>query len=237
MRTEFLGSLSLFAVFALQLSGLSAAEKPLLLPVSAKAYLPTGSKLVDLAYGDLNADGKADLVFLRHETDPRKITTGEDGYVQDDNPRVLVVLLAHEGGYLRLREYPGFVPPYHFKGYEMWDEVYEGMKIRNGVLSLNFYWYSTKGTYWVSREEFKFRLEAGRMRWIGFEDETYHRGSGDKYRVSVNFLTGRQKNTEGLHHDVGLKTNPKVSWRDLPPKPPLYLETLSPCDRKEAPPR
>lgn len=78
---------------------LRSADAPLALPAAAQSHLTKGWKVIEMAFGDLNADGRADLVFVREEEDPKKILKqlpANDG-VRNYNPRVLTVLLAEEG--------------------------------------------------------------------------------------------------------------------------------------------
>ena len=99
------------AFLLFQSASVVAAEAPLTLPVAAKAYLPAGWKVIKLVQADLNADGMADLVLVREETDPKKITKRDDGYEFNGNPRTVVVLLADKEGYRKVGEYPKFIPP------------------------------------------------------------------------------------------------------------------------------
>ena len=83
----------ILAAFVVTSAYLSAAEAPLALPKAAQAYLPAGWKVLKVAQGDLNADGMADLVFVREETDPKKITKRDDGFAQNGNPRTVIGLM------------------------------------------------------------------------------------------------------------------------------------------------
>jgi hypothetical protein len=82
-------------------------------------------------------------------------------------------------------------------------------------------------------ETFKFRLEKGRMRLIGAEEDSYSRSLGDKMLTSTNYLTGKRKVTSGLNQFDDEPSRPKVTWEELESKKPLYLEDLPPCGRKD----
>ena len=83
----------ILAAFVVTSAYLSAAEAPLALPKAAQLHLPAGWKVLKAAQGDLNADGLADLVFVREETDPKKITKRDDGFAQNGNPRTVIGLM------------------------------------------------------------------------------------------------------------------------------------------------
>lgn len=102
---------TLLLAFACLLAGLQAAEAPLVLPIAAQAHLAAGSKVIEMATGDLNADGQADLVFVGEATDHKKIKKRDDGYELNGNTRTLVVLLADKEGYRKVCESAKFIPP------------------------------------------------------------------------------------------------------------------------------
>ena len=116
------------------MAGLQAAEAPLALPKPAQAYLPAGWKVLKMAQVDLNADGMADLVFVREETDPKKITKRDDGYELNGNPRVVVTLLAEKEGYRKVGEYPKFIPPEYTLEFDNYLDRFAEMKVEKDSL-------------------------------------------------------------------------------------------------------
>ena len=205
------------------------------LPVAAQSYLPKGWKLLEVVKADLNSDGRDDLVFVREEDDPKKITQeprSNDG-ARNLNPRVLVVLLAEEGGYRKLAEYPKLIPPAFDPMYDMMDDRFNGISVKKGVLTVGFRYWASAGTWWMSMESYKFRLEAGRLRLIGSETDSFHRGSGEKDLVSTNHLTGKVKRTSGLNEFDEKESKPKIKWEALPFRKPIYMDELPACARQE----
>jgi hypothetical protein len=216
-------------------AALSAEEAPLMLPTAAQSYLPKGWKVIEMVSADLNADGRADLVFVREEDDPKKITKqrpANDGF-RNYNPRVLTVLLAEAGGYRKLGEFGKLIPPAFDDKYDQYDDRLDGISIQKGILTVGFRYWASAGTWWMSMEKYKFRLESARLRLIGSETDSFHRGSGEKDLVSTNYLTGKVKRTSGLNEFDEKESEPKIEWETLPSRKPIYLEDLPPCARSE----
>jgi len=224
---------ALFLAFGCLLAGLRAAEAPLALPAAAQAHLADGSKVIEMATGDLNADGQADLVFVGEATDPKKIKKHSDGYELNSNTRTIVVLLADKEGHRKVCESARFIPPSYTLEFDNYIERFHGLKIEKGVVSVTFNWFASVGTAWTSMETFKFRLENGRVRLIGSEEDSYSRTLGDKILTSTNYLTGKRKITSGLEEFDDEPSHPKITWEELESKKPLYLEDLPACGRKE----
>jgi len=221
------------AFLLFQSASVVAAEAPLMLPVAAKAHLPAGWKVIKLVQADLNADGMADLVLVREETDPKKITKRDDGYEFNGNPRTVVVLLADKEGYRKVGEYPKFIPPAYTFEFDNYLDRFKEVRVAKGVITFEFDWFATSGSWWTSQESFKFRLEAGKLRLIGIEESSFARNQGEMTLTSTNHLAGKRKITTGISAFDDQPYRPKISWEDLESRKPIYLEDLPPCGRKD----
>jgi len=213
-------------------SALLAEETSLTLPPAAKGYLPKGWKLHALVQGDLNADGLPDLVFIREEEDPKKISKRDDGFAQNSNPRTLVVLLATKDGFAKLVECPKLVRSEFDPESPDYADPFRDISIDKNVFTLTFSHWMSAGSWWTSIEKYKFRLESGRLRLIGSDTDEGHRSTGEQILVSTNYLTGRRKTTKGLNMFADNPSRPKDVWDKIEEKKPIYIEDLPPCARE-----
>jgi hypothetical protein len=62
---------------------------------SVNGFVPPGWKLTCQVTGDLNADGKADVLFILLDTDPKNIINTPDVSGFDTNPRILAAAFAN----------------------------------------------------------------------------------------------------------------------------------------------
>jgi len=219
--------------FGCLLAGLRAAEAPLALPAAAQAHLAAGNKVIEMAMGDLNADGRADLVFVGEGTDPKKITKRDGRDEQNSNARIIVVLLADKEGYRKVGESAKFIPPAYALEFDNYLDRFAGIEIEKAILSVRFDWFASAGTWGTSNATLKFRIEQGRIRLIGSEESSFTRNQGDMTLTSTNHLAGKRKVTSGLNAFTDQPSHPKVTWEKFDAKKPLYLEDLPSCGRRE----
>jgi hypothetical protein len=210
-----------------------AATFALLATVSARGedvrpiadWSPPRSELVMEAKGDLDRDGVDDLARIFRAVDPEKVLASEGlGFAEiDTNPRTVVVLAGGGDGYRRVVESARFVPPAGDPGQPCREDPLQGMAIERGVLKLTFHeWWSCGGGYVVTTR-YAFRHDGKGLRLIGEDESSFHRATGEKQEVSINWLTGRRKTTTGLNEFE--PATPEVAW-DTVPKSPRYLEQL-----------
>jgi hypothetical protein len=183
-------------------------------------FLPKGWKQVERHFGDLDRDGRQDLVLLfRMASAAHVVKRPGSEETFDSNPRMLVVALKEKDGtYRRVVADPAFIPrpedPY------LDDPLGEGdLSLSNkGVLKVRLHWFRSMGGWTAFNNTFAFRYQDGCLRLIGFDRSEVARNTGGTEDVSVNYLTGkgwaRKGNIEdkapGKQKAFQLKKNPVV---------------------------
>lgn len=202
------------------------------------AFTPEGWRVLMDAKGSLLAPGSRDAIVVVEETDPAKIVANANlGNPELNlNPRAILVLADAGSGYKLVRRIDDFLPSEGDADSScLADPLTEGpgIAIDKQVLSIGLqYWYSC-GSWYVTRNEYKFRADKGRLRLIGMESWSFHRGGGMGSRTSMNFLTGRKKyiaNADDLGPDPQLDEGeklpkPKISWSKIS-RGPYYLDSM-----------
>lgn len=194
------------ACWLLMVAGVAAQQKEGVLPpyefplVVAQAgdyqdFVPKGWVLLKVVQGDLNGDGRPDLLILLQGDDDRYryVNEGLGSRNVDANARILVVALANEpGGYTRLLQNNVFVPPHDNP---VMDEPFERMGIEKGVIKLTFRSWANAGNWGMAHYSYAFRYQNGEVALIGYEEYYRNRASGNEHIRSANLSTGEQKLT------------------------------------------
>jgi hypothetical protein len=161
---------------------------------SAAAFVPDGWKLEKSAEGDLNRDGKADLVLLLRMNDPKNVLAnhnqlGEDPF--DSNPRILAAAFADGAGYKLVLQNHTLIP-------RRVDPVVsdpignsKAVAIERGALFVRLYFFMSAGGWTSFNSAYRFRYQNGAFELIGFDRFTTERNSGETYDVSINYSTGK----------------------------------------------
>ncbi len=194
-------------------------------PIAARAadgFVPAGWAIVARQTGDLDADGRDDVVLLMRMRDPANILpvpAGNRTERFDTNPHLLAVAFGERGGGYRLaasnhRLFPRPIRP--FTGEEPLGE--ETIRIERGGLVL---WFG----YLRGQASYRFRWRGGAFRLIGYESSGASGGCVET--ISINYLTGRARVTnEPISSD-----RTREAWRALTGGPP---PTLSEIDAGES---
>ncbi|QNH17794.1 hypothetical protein HEP74_02950 [Xanthomonas sp. SS] len=189
----------------------------------AAAFVPSGWKLEVERRGDLNGDGRADLLLVLKMADPRNVLDntnfGPDRF--DTNPRMLAVAFAEGDGYrLALRDHT-LIPRPDAPNMEDYLEGGEPA-IARGTFSVNLNQFSSAGSWSTSQTTFRFRYGQGCFQLIGYDVHGTNRGSGEVHDISANYLTGKAKVSDGNIEDSALRTH----WRQLPKQPLRCIEQI-----------
>ena len=183
-----------------------------------ESFIPKDWTLLDSVQGDLNKDNCKDLVLVIQHKDSVQL----DENSELTQPRMLLILFYNKAKnlYNLAEKSESFILP-HDDSYMT--DPYVGMSISNkGVLTIEFEFFATMGSYGSSTSSYKFRYQNNEFALIGADDYYVHRATGEFGERSFNFLTKKLKVTEG-HIDSDKK---KVVWRDLDMKELKTLKTF-----------
>jgi hypothetical protein len=213
-------------------------------------FAPSGWRVVMAKTGNVLGPKSDDALVVVEEENPAKIVSN-DGLGMDKlntNPRALLLLAAKGKDYAVARRFDGFLPSEgNPESPCLADPLLEGpgIEIKNQVVTISLhYWYSC-GSWYVNRNDYKFRSEKNSLRLIGMESWSVHRASGMGDTTSINFLTGRKKHVDNV---AGLGPEPELAEGEERPEPstkwsnvargPFYLDRMArkDCDNYEKAP-
>jgi hypothetical protein len=193
---------------------------------SAETFVPQGWKLETQKTGDLDKDGKDDLLLLLRMDDARNVLKHE-GLGQnpfDTNPRILAVAFAGGTG----KPYRLGLENHTLIGRPV-DPVLEdplselgGISIEREVLKVELHLFSSAGSWATGLTTYRFRHGKSGFELIGFDRSTTGRGDGTQQEVSINYLTGKVKISTGTIES----DEEKVEWRKLKKKPLFKIEDI-----------
>jgi hypothetical protein len=190
---------------------------------SVEGFLPMEWRMELKQTGDLNGDGRDDVVMVLRALEERNIIDirGQGGPEHfDTNPRILMVAFANAaGGYdLALENHTLIARTTEPLGQDPLDPngVQEGgVAIKNGTLQVTLGYFGGN----MGHLTYTFRFEKGGFKLIGYDSIDVERFKGIASQVSVNYLTRRVKRSVGhISEDTD-----KVTWTKLPLKP---LQTM-----------
>lgn len=194
--------------------------------LSAQDFVPRGWKLETQKAGDLDKDGKDDLLLLLHMDDAKNIVKNE-GLGQnpfDTNPRILAVAFGSGPAKpyrLVLEDHTLIARP----GDPVLDDVLAetgGVAIERGTLKVALHLFSSAGSWAMGTTTYSFRHGKKGFELIGFDRSTVDRGDGSIKDVSINYLTRKIKISTGtIENDES-----KVEWRTLPKKRLLLIDEI-----------
>ncbi|MBF9196806.1 hypothetical protein [Microvirga terrestris] len=193
----------------------------------AEGFVPPGWMLEVQASGDLNQDGKADLILVVRQNNPANVIEDFEGLGEkpfDTNPRILAIAFRDGGsGKFALQfENHTLIPR---RTEPAADDPFDkelGIAVVRDGFQVRLDWFMSAGGWETFNTTYTFRHRSGRFELIGYDRSTTHRGSGDTSSLSVNYLTRKVKRTTGhISRDAD-----KVRWQKLPQRPSPTLETI-----------
>jgi hypothetical protein len=194
--------------------------------LSAQDFVPKGWKLETQTAGDLDKDGKNDLLLLLRMDDAKNVIKnerlGRDPF--DTNPRILAVAFGSGMGkpYRLMLENHTLIAR---SSDPVLDDVLAetgGIAIERGTLNIALHLFSSAGSWTMGTTTYSFRHGKNGFELIGFDRSTIDRGDGSLQDISINYLTHKVKIGTGTIEDDEVK----VEWRTLPKKPLLKIEEI-----------
>lgn len=204
------------AIGLAQLAPAADAAMPTLPAAAAtvESLVPGGWTIEQRHQADFNRDGHADVLLLLRQAAAEGTTP----------PRMLLVALATATppGYALSAANARLVPRDASGTLE--DPMADGeFTVRPGGFDLKLGMVPGAGSYLAATMRYRFRLEGGCVRLIGYDRAETHRGTLDTRDLSVNFLTGAVIRTTGNAQSNATQTrrawlaaNPRRCLPDLP---------------------
>jgi hypothetical protein len=201
-----------------------------------EAHIPKGWRVILDTSGDLTGDKKPEAVIVVEEQDKSKII-GNDrlgNQTLNTNPRRLIVLTPTTTGYRQIQSVDGFLPSEgDAESSCLADPLMEsgGIEIKKGVLVVTLGYWLSCGSYGVTKDIYRFRQQGSRFRLIGKDTKSYSRSSGEGEEISINYLTGRKRETTGITviepDEGGPVAKPKTKWSRIPAEEDQFLDNVT----------
>ena len=173
----------LTATLALLCMARPAAAGAPSLPVTATTlagFVPAGWQIEQEHAVDLNRDGRPDAVLLLQPVAPPAGKSPE---------RVLAVALRQGSSWMLAAQNARLIPQLDSPSQE--DPLVNGeITVKSGGFRLGLGLMVAMGSYGMTNMTYRFRLERGCVRLIGYDRLDTHRGTLATQDLSINFLTG-----------------------------------------------
>ncbi len=174
-------------------------------------FVPKNWTTVNKALGDLNGDKIADCAIVIKGNNKKFLNKNDSLGVPefDTNPRILLVLFknAAEKRYEIAEQSNTFIM---IPDSPTMSAPFQAVKIKNGVLQIDFeIWYSA-GSWGTSQSTYKFKYMNGEFALIGADKTESMRNTGETETRSYNFLTNKMSIANGNYDE---KVKKKVKWK------------------------
>ena len=185
-------------------------------------YVPKNYAFFEAVEGDLNKDGKNDLVLIVKATDPNAWVVNRFDERVDRNRRGMIVFLNANGKYQKLTQNLTIFSSENEDGGvyfapELWFEI------KKNVLHTT-YSHGRYG-YW----KYTFRVQENDLRLIGYDSADHH-GPYVQNETSINLITGKVLDRENMNKDYDDdKPRFKESWKSRN-YPAIFLSNIPDID-------
>jgi hypothetical protein len=192
------------------------------LPASAHSvaeFVPAGWSIEQQHGADFGRNGRLGVLLLLRMGGDAASAGGSAGM---SPPRIVAPLLRTRAGYTRVGQNGRLIPSVDLASQE--DPMADGeIAVRTGGFDLRLALMSGVGSYLTASLKFRFRLEGGCFRLIGYDRLETHRATLATQDLSINFLRGTVVRTTGNAQSDAtqqtrerLKSNPRRCLEDLP---------------------
>ena len=156
-------------------------------------FVPRGWRIEFQPKGDLDRDGRDDVVLVLRMDDPANIVVNEGlGASEfDTNPRLLAVLVAGDAGYRLAVQDHALNPRPDSPVMADYLDGDDAVAVRRGAFTVRLHSWASAGSWSMGNTTFTFRHQDGCFRLIGHDATSVHRGSGEMRESSLNFPAGK----------------------------------------------
>lgn len=186
-------------------------------------FIPKNYKLFEKVSGDLNKDGKKDIVLIIKKIDKKNIVKNEtNGEPVDRNRRGIIVLLNKGKNYeILTQNLACFSSENEFGGIYFPPEL--SPEIKKNSLFIGY----SHGRYgfW----HYQFRILENDMQLIGYERDNYD-GPWLKDITSINFLTQKKRFSKNTATDEKEDAPMEETWSNISVKKPILLSEIKDFD-------
>lgn len=193
-------------------------------------FIPKDWKIIEIARGDLNHDGMEDIVLVIEENNRKNIihNNGFGSPNLNTNPRALFVLFKTAQGYQLISKNKKLPSENDADSPCLADPLDDGaVTIAKGILKINLHYWLSCGSWYVTNNTFSLRYQNQGFKLIGFDQMSFHRASGEKSSLSINFSTGKMKKTTDKNEFEENTQPAKVEWKNLKKQYDLKLESIN----------
>ena len=160
---------------------------------SVDAFVPAGWALEQRDEGDLDKDGRPDVVLVLRMQSPANVIANDGLGAErfDTNPRMLAVLLARDAGYTLAVQDHTLIPRPDNPVMDDYLDGDDAVTVRRGAFTVALRSWASAGSWYTSSTTYTFRLQEGCFRLIGYDQTWLHRGSGEMGTTSLNLAAGK----------------------------------------------
>ena len=179
---------------------------------NSQEIVPAGWDKIE-AQGDLNQDGKTDLVIFAKPNFKENMKKRDDGFVYNFNQGILAIYFGQNDGTFKLwKQYKDLIKPN-----DEYMTVEVDIKINSkGSLIIDIDPFMSAGGYANDSFKYTYRYQNNDFYLIGKEESTLHRATGEEETVSENYLTWKKLIIDDNAFEEGKR---REKWHKLNKKP------------------